>query len=406
MVQRKTKRLKAAGLARRAQGMHADGDGLYLRVDVSGARSWVLRTVIQDKRRDMGLGSFPAVSLATARERATDYRRIAREGGNPFLVRDQGKQAIPTFKEAAEAVHAERAPTWRNVKHRAQWIETLREYAYPVLGTLRVDAIQSGEIMRAIGPVWLPKPETAKRVMGRIANVLLWAKGKGYPGAAPMAPLEEAAAARAALPKQTAQVKHHAAMKCQEVEGFISELRGSEAGAAVKLALEFLILTAARSGEVRGATWGEIDTDGAMWTVPAGRMKAKREHRVPLAPRCLEILKAARDLSDGKGLIFPGAKAGKPISDMTLTMLLRRKEIKATAHGFRSTFRDWASDLTNYPRDVCEQALAHTIGDATEAAYKRTDLFEKRRALMDQWAAYCATKKGADVLPFPAQQRA
>jgi integrase len=406
MIQRKTKRLKPAGLARLAQGMHADGDGLYLRVDEGGARSWVLRTMIQGKRRDMGLGSFPAVSLATARKDAIDYRRIAREGGNPFLVRDQGKQAIPSFKEAAEAVHAERATTWRNVKHRAQWIETLREYAYPALGTLRVDAIQSGEIMRAIGPIWLAKPETAKRVMGRIANVLLWAKGKAYPGAAPMAPLEEVAAARAALPKQTAQVKHHAAMKCSEVEGFISELRASEAGAAVKLALEFLILTAARSGEVRGATWGEIDTGGAMWTVPAERMKAKREHRVPLAPRCLEILGAARTLSDGKGLVFPGTKAGNPISDMTLTMLLRRRELKATAHGFRSTFRDWASDLTNYPRDVCEQALAHSLQDKTEAAYKRTDLFEKRRAMMDQWAAYCATKKGADVLPFPASKRA
>ncbi len=403
MVQRKRQRLKHGKLAHLAQGMHADGDGLYLRVDEGGARSWLLRTVVQGKRRDMGLGSFPAVALATARERALDYRRIARDGGNPFLKRDQGRQAIPTFKEAAEAVHGERAETWRNDKHRAQWIATLREYAYPVLGTLRVDAIQSGEIMRAIGPIWLAKPETARRVLGRVSSVLQWAKGKGYPCAAP---LEEAAAARKALPKQSDQTAHHAAMPCADVEGFISELRSSETGAAAKLALEFLILTAARSGEGRGATWGEIDEEGATWTIPAERMKAKREHRVPLASRCLEILKAARKLSNGKGLIFPGAKAGKPISDMTLTMLLRRKGLKATAHGFRSTFRDWAAELTNYPRDVCEQALAHTLRDATEAAYKRTDLFDKRRALMDDWSRYCATKKGADVLPFPASKRA
>lgn len=403
MVQRRRQRLKHGKLARLAQGMHADGDGLYLRVDEGGARSWLLRTVIQGKRRDMGLGRFPDVTLAKARERATAYRLIARDGGNPIAVRDQGRQAVPTFKEAAETVHEERAETWRNDKHRAQWINTLREYAYPVLGTLRVDAIGSGEIMLALGPVWREKSETARRVLGRISTVLQWAKGRGYPCPAP---LEEIAAARKALPKQTDITEHHAALGYAEVKGFISDLHKSTASDAVKLALEFLILTAARSGEVRLAHWSEIDEAGATWTIPGARMKAGKEHRVPLAARCLEILKAARKLSDGKGLIFPGARASRPISDMTLAMLLRRKGLNATPHGFRSTFRDWAAERTNYPREVCEMALAHVVGDKVEAAYRRGDLFEKRRRLMDEWARYCSTKKGAAVVPFPAGKRA
>ncbi|WP_328805080.1 tyrosine-type recombinase/integrase [Stappia albiluteola] len=365
-------------------GRYADGNGLYLVVDPSGAKRWLLRTVVHGRRRDIGLGSLRLISLAQAREQAQEMRHIARSGGDPLVERRKQNQTIPSFEEAALLVHESYRGSWRNQKHRQQWINTLKQHVFPVFGSKRVDQVEPANVLHALSQIWLTKPETARRVKQRIGTILDWAKASGFrDGENP------AAGVIKGLPKQPAKQRHHAALPYRQIEGFVKELRSSDVSPTTRLAFEFLILTACRTSEVLKARWDEIDFDAKIWTVPSDRMKGSREHRVPLSDRCLAILREARLLAGDSPYLFPGRSANKPLSNMVFLMVLRRMEREATAHGFRSTFRDWASECTGFPRDVCEMALAHTIPNKAEAAYRRGDLLEKRRELMEAWANFC-----------------
>ena len=369
-------------------GRYTDGNGLYLIVDPSGAKRWVLRTVVKGKRTDIGLGSISLVSLAEAREEAAKLRKIARADGDPLAERRAARRAVPSFEAAANTVHEAHKPSWKNPKHADQWINTLSEYIFPVFGHKSIDQIDSADILKAMNPIWLAKAETAKRVLQRIRAVLDWAKASGFrSGDNPVDGVSRV------LPRQKDARTHHAALPYAEVPGFIQKLRVLDAIVAGRLGFEFTILTAARTSEVLNAAWTEIDIENAIWTIPAARMKAKREHRVPLSSRCLAILKEARKLSANSAFVFPGRSADKPLSNMVFLMALRRMKLDITAHGFRSSFRDWAAEQTHFPQAVCEAALAHSVKDKTEAAYNRTDLFKKRRDLMTAWAKYCTTTK-------------
>lgn len=374
----------------------ADGGGLYLLVAASGSRSWVLRTLIKGKRCDLGLGSTTLVTLAEAREQALHLRRVARKGGDPLADRRQARRTVPTFEDAAQQVHTAHAAGFKSEKHRKQWLSSLA-HIFTAFGTKRVDAITSADILAALSPQWLTRPETSRRVLQRIRTVFEWCKAQGYcVGDNPTQGLTKV------LPKHRDEQQHHAALPYQAVSAFFSTLRTVDASESVRLAFQFLILTATRTIEVLGATWAEIDLDARTWTIPGSRMKGGREHRVPLAPRAIKILKRAQALSDGGPYVFPGRSPKKPLSNMAFLMLLRRlKRDDITAHGFRSTFRDWASERTNFPHAVCEAALAHVIKNKAEAAYHRTDLFERRRDLMTTWAAF-ATAKSADVVAIRA----
>ena len=367
-------------------GRYADGNGLYLVVEPSGSKRWLLRTVVQSRRRDIGLGGVSIVSLAEAREKALSYRKFARDGGDPLAERRKTKATIPTFAEAAEKVHEEHKASWANPKHAAQWINTLTTYAIPHFGTRRVDQIETPDVLRALSPIWLTKPETARRVRQRIGTVFNWAKAAGH--CSGENPVEGVAKG---LPKQTDEVEHHAALPFAEVPGFVARLQTADRGEGTKLAFEFLILTALRTSEVLGARWEEIDAAEGVWTVPAKRMKMKRVHRVPLSPRALAILERAKLLAADSPFVFPGQKAGKPLSNMAFEMTLRRMSVPVTAHGFRSSFRDWAAEATNYPNEVAEMALAHVVKNRVEAAYRRGDLLEKRRGMMAEWAAFATS---------------
>jgi integrase len=399
------KALTAVAVRAAKAGRHADGNGLYLEVDASGAKHWLLRIVIQGKRRDIGLGSVSLVSLAEARETAAAMRKVARAGGDPLADRRAARRVVPTFKEAAESCHEEHKNGWKNDKHAAQWLTTLETYAFPLLGQVKVDEIGMPEVRDVLLPIWLEKPETARRVRQRIGTVLDWATTKAFrEGENPVRSVAKG------LPKQKDSAEHFAALPYDDVPAFLTKLRATDqTGPVIKLAMEFLILTAARSGEMRGAVWREIDTAAKLWTIPAERMKAGKPHVVPLAPRAVELLEEVRKLArkpdDADALVFEGSKPGKPMSDMTLTMVLRRMKIEATAHGFRSAFRDWTAETTNTPSDVAEMALAHIIKNKVEAAYRRGDLLEKRRTLMDQWAQFCAigpTAKATGAREQPA----
>ncbi|MGG3810890.1 integrase arm-type DNA-binding domain-containing protein [Methylorubrum rhodesianum] len=368
-------------------GRYADGNGLYLVVDPCGAKRWLLRLVVQGRRRDIGLGGAGLVPLAEARERALTYRKIAREGGDPLAERRKAQDVTPTFAEAVERVHGELKASWANAKHAQQWRNTLQQYACPQLGTRRVDQIDTPDVLRVLAPIWLSKPETARRVRQRIGTVLDWAKAAGYRSGEN--PIEGVAKG---LPKQGDRDEHHAALPYAQVPDFVMRLRAAEASEGSRLAFEFLILTAARTGEVLGARWDEISLTDRLWTVPAARMKAKREHRVPLSERSLTILKRARELAADSSFVFPGRSGEKPLSNMVFLMLLRRMELPITAHGFRSSFRDWTAERTSLPREVAEMALAHAVQSRVEAAYARSDLLERRRDLMEQWAAYIRKK--------------
>ncbi len=376
-------------------GRYADGNGLYLVVDPSGAKRWMLRTVVQGRRRDIGLGGTSLVSLAEAREKALSYRKRAREGGDPLAEkRRQAEAKAPMFREAAQKVFDEHLPSWKNSKHASQWMNTLRQYAFPAIGDMPVNEIESPHVLRVLSPIWLSKPETARRVRQRIGTVLNWAKAAGY--RAGDNPVEGVGKG---LPKQRDRNEHHSAMPFAEVPTFIARLRGdSEQGEITRLAFEFLILTATRTGEVLGAKWQEFDELGQVWMIPDDRMKAARAHRVPLSSRCLEILERAKLLSAGSQFIFPGRTITRPMSNMVFLMTLRRMGVVFTVHGFRSSFRDWAAECTNYSREICEMALAHTVSNKVEAAYRRGDLFEKRRSLMEDWITFCV--HGADHANF------
>ena len=373
-------------------GRYSDGNGLYLVVSPTGNKKWILRTVVQGRRTDIGLGGLSTTTLKKARTQAAELREIARDGGNPVIERRKARSNAPTFKEAAKLVHEDHKKSWKNEKHAAQWIKTLENYAYPHFGDIRVDAIGTAEVLKALSPIWLTKAETARRVRQRIGTVMDWAKAAGHRiGDNPIDGIQKG------LPKQPKQRGHHAALPYGEIRNFITELRATQCGDSTKLAFEFLILTATRTSEVQLAKWSEIDLENKTWTIPAERMKAGRKFRVPLTARCIEILELAKALPDCDSYIFPGLRKGKPLSNNTFLKALQRMKKNITAHGFRSTFRDWTAERTNFSREVCEMALAHTISDKTEAAYLRGDLFDKRRELMDTWESYATSEKGKVV---------
>jgi integrase len=404
---RLTERLTARGVqtAKAADRplMLADGRGLYLRVGPTGSKSWIFRYRHDGQRHDLGLGPYPDISLAEARERATAQRRLKIDGDDPLLVRRTKRDAARieaakamTFKACAQGyIEAHRAG-WRNEKHAWQWDNSLGKFAYPTLGALPVSAVDTGLVLKAIEPIWTTKTETASRVRGRIEAILDWATVRGYrQGDNPArwkGHLDHLLPARS----KVARVEHHAALPYPEIGRFIAELR--QQGGTAARAMEFLILTAARTGEVIGARWREIDLAERLWTVPANRMKAGREHRVPLSSAALALLGQS---GEPDAHVFPGVK-GRPLSNMAMLMTLRRMGYaELTAHGFRSTFRDWCAERTNFPAEVAEMALAHVVGDKVEAAYRRGDLFHKRRQLADAWAKFCATPAStAEVLPL------
>lgn len=370
-------------------GRHADGGGLYLSVGAGEARRWVFLFRWRGKLKEMGLGGFSSVPLAKAREKATAARALLADGVNPLEVK-HSNAAVPTFGELADAVVKDLGPQWKNEKHKAQWAATLTTDAAK-LRPLRVDRIETADVLETLKPIWNEKPETASRLRGRIERVLEAAKAKGFRKGEN--PARWKGHLDHVLPKRRKLTRgHHAALPFADVPAFIGELRARTGMAA--LALEFTILTAARSGEVRGTTWSEIDLKAKLWTVPAERMKAGRIHRVPLCDRAIAILESLKVLADGKGdsLVFPGPKAEGGLSDAAFSALLKRMGMKPgtlTPHGFRSSFRDWAGEVSTFPRDVAEMALAHAVGDMTEQAYRRGDALEKRRKLMDAWARYC-----------------
>lgn len=365
-------------------GRHGDGRGLFLYVKPSGARSWVLRYQVQGRRRDLGLGAFPDVSLAIARDRAAEARRLIAEGEDPITKKQQAKPK--TFREAALELIESKRPGWKNAKHAAQWAATLESYVFPKIGAVQVAKIETADVISTLTPIWAAKPETANRVRQRIEAVIDYASALGIRSGDNPARWRGHLDHLLPKPKKIRAVKHHPALPHAQIAHFMTDLAQREGVAA--RALAFTILTAARSGETRGMTWGEVDLGAKVWTIPAVRMKAAKEHRVPLTDAALALL-GQRAKGPDDALIFGSeAKPGKPISDMSMTAVLRRMERDdITVHGFRSTFRDWAGETTSFPREVIEAALAHGIKDKAEAAYARSDLFDKRRTLMEAWAS-------------------
>lgn len=416
-MKRETSKLSPAAVKNATRpGLYGDGAGLWLNVGPTGGKSWLLRYMLDGKAREMGLGPLHTIGLAEARERARAARHMLLDGIDPLATKaaekarriEEAAKAV-TFRTAAKGYVEDNKAAWRNAKHAWQWTATLEAHVYPIIGDLPVAMVDTGHVTRILKPIWTTKAETAARVRGRIEAVLDYAKVHGWRSGENPARwkghLDNVLPARGKVSK----VEHHAALPWGETGAFMAELDREEGLAA--LALRFTILTAARTGEVIGATWGEIDLPAALWTVPASRMKAEREHRVPLSPSALaaltEAAKARRDAAAGAPL-FPGGKGGaavKGLSNVAMLMLLRRmKRDDLTVHGFRSTFRDWAAESTGYQREVVEAALAHTIDSKVEAAYRRGDLFEKRRRLMEEWAIFCARPQvgPGDVVPLRA----
>lgn len=375
-----------------APGKHVDGRGLMLLVKPSGARSWVLRYMRNGRRRDLGLGAWPDVTLAMARERALEARRKLAEGGDP--ISDRRKRTDRTFRSVAVDLIEHKRSGWKNAKHAAQWSATLETYAYPVLGDMDVSRIGTDDVLAVLRPIWSEKPETASRTRQRIEAVLDYATATNHREGDNPARWKGHLSHILSAPAKVRSVKHHAALDWRAALAFMTDLAGRQGVAA--RALAFVVLTAARSGEVRGMRWREIDVVAAVWTVPGERMKAGKEHRVPLSAAAMALLGEAGQPDD---LVFGSdMKAGTPLSDMSLTAVLKRMGQPVTAHGFRSTFRDWAGETTSFPREVIEAALAHRLKDKAEAAYARGDLFTKRRELMDAWASYLAGGKAEGVV--------
>lgn len=385
-------------------GRYHDGDGLMLIVKPSGSRSWIVRLQADGKRRDFGLGSLKDVTLGEAREQAARLRKTIRAGTDPVEEKRAAKLArmtIPTFKAAAEAAHEEHKGGWRNTKHRQDWLSSVRSYVIPTLGDTRIDRIDAPMVRDVLMPIWLTKPETARRVRQRIRAIMGWAASKGY------RPPLDLSVMDAGLPKQPRKDGHFAAMEWANLPAFFAQVeRANETNG--RLALMFTILTAARSGETRSATWAEIDIDAAEWTIPASRMKAGREHVVPLSAPALAILKRAQERRTNPkpdAVIFPG-REGQPVSDMTLSKILRDMDLTVTVHGFRSAFKDWASEATSFPDAVSEAALAHVDKDKTRAAYKRTDFRKLRVDLMAAWANYVTGASAANVAQLKRKAKA
>lgn len=392
--------------ALKAEGRHAIGDGLYLQITPAG-RSWLFRyTGPSGKRREMGLGAYPGTTLAEARQGLADARKVLRLGECPLDRRNRSTAALRAekrmvcFRDAAEAYIDAHKAGWKNPKHAAQWPATLEAYAYPVLSKLPVDAITQAHVLEVLRPIWTSKPETAARVRGRLELVLDAAKAAGQRQG------ENPARWRGHLDKllparnKVRVPKHHAALPYRAIPAFLAALR-AETGMAARC-LELVILTATRTGEAIGARWEEIDLDDAVWIIPAERMKAGREHRVPLSNPALALLRTLAE-AGRDGFVFPGGRAGKPLSNMAMAMLLKRMEQPAvTVHGFRSTFRDWVAELTSHPHEIAEAALAHVVRDKVVAAYQRGDLLARRRVLMEDWAAFCAGQASGNVVRMRA----
>jgi integrase len=386
---RTSKRLSALDVKAKSEpGRYADGDGLYLNVAAGKSKSWVFLWMKNGKRREMGLGSYPTISLVAARQRADECRRQVAEGLDPITER---KKAAPvTFGEAADQFLASMSSSFRNEKHRDQWKMTLGDAYCAKLRKQSISAVDTEDVLQVLTPIWQTKAETASRIRGRIERVLDYATVKGWrTGENPArwrGHLKNALPARQKLARG-----HHAAMPYAQVPAYVKRLQSAEAMAA--RGLEFLILTASRSGEVMGAQWPEFDLEKAIWTVPAERMKAGKEHRVPLSPGAVTIIKALKD-AKVNDYVFPGEKKDRPLSPMAFAMLMRRMKFgQYTAHGFRSAFRDWAGDETSFPRELAEAALAHRVGDETERAYRRSDALDRRRKLMEAWTDYCLGAK-------------
>jgi integrase len=398
-------KLSAAKVAKTKQaGMYGDGGGLWLQVRAPHVKSWIFRYTFNGKVRAMGLGSVGTVSLADARKRAAEARTLLLDGKDPIGDRDgaRAKRKLAaanaiTFKECSAAYIQQHKAGWRNVKHTDQWTNTLATYAEPVFGVLSVQSIDTGLVMRVLQPIWTTKLETAVRLRGRIEKILDWARVQGHREGEN--PARWRGHLEALLPKRSkvARVEHHAALPYRQMGEFMADLRQQEGTAA--RALELAILTAARRGEVISARWDEIDWDEALWTIPAERTKTHKEHRIPLAPAAVTVLQKMRERAEGE-FVFPGARPSASLSEGAMRALLERMgRADVTVHGFRSCFRDWAAEQTAFPREVAEMALGHAVGNQVEAAYRRGDLREKRRKLMEAWAAYCAAPaKGGKVV--------
>jgi integrase len=409
MVGRTVGRLTALAVNRASnKGMYADGGGLYLHVSGNGAKSWIYRFMLDKRPREMGLGATHTITLAEARDMAVECRKLRREGIDPIEIRRVRRQGAlldaakaMSFTECAERYIAANKAGWRSPKSLAAWKGTLAAFVYPAFGKLPVQAIDTALVTKAIGPIWTTKPETAGRVRGRIEAILDYARVQGW--RAGENPARWRGHLDKALPKKTKvrAVEHHPALPFGELPVFMGKLR-QENGSAAR-PLELAIVTAARTGEIIGARWSEIDLAGQVWTIPGARMKGGREHRVPLSDAALAIIgKMAEDRSSD--FVFPGGNRGRPLSNMAMLQVLKRmKRADLTVHGFRSTFRDWAAERTNFQNEVIEMALAHALGDKVEAAYRRGDLFDKRRRLMEAWAAYCqGTPAEGAVVPIRA----
>ena len=361
-------------------GKYYDLHGLFLRIEPTGSRRWVQRVSVAGRQREIGLGSADLVSLAEARELAVSNKKLARAGGDPLAAK-QERIAIPSLNEAIYKVIELNAPTWTNAKHAAQFKSTLTNYVTPKLGGRPVSDIQAADILSVLQPIWTTKSETARRIKQRIGTVMKWAIAQGYRADDPTLALNQV------LPKQNRKPKHRASLPYTDVSACLNVIKQSDAMLSTKLAIELLVLTATRSGEVRLANWSEVDFEARSWIITAERMKMKEEHIIPLSDRALEVLQEAKPLSD-VGLIFPGMRSGRPMSDATMSKLVKELGYPVDIHGFRTSFRTWVQEQTNTAHEVAERALAHKITDKSEAAYARSDLFEKRRKLMDAWASY------------------
>ena len=378
-------RLAAAFVRSAPVGRHGDGNGLYLYVQRAGTRSWVQRLVIRGRKHELGLGSVHLVSLAEAREQALANRKLARAGGDPLADKRRTK-GMPTFAEAAATVVEQKRAGWRSPRQATDWLHSLERYVFPSIGSRLVAEVSSADVLAVLTPIWHVKARTARTLRQRIHAVLEWSIAMEHRTDNPCDRIGPV------LGPQRDVVRHMRALPHRDVAAALETVRASRSTRAVKLAFEFLIVTATRSGEVRLATWEEMNVAGRVWTIPAERMKMNREHRVPLSLRAMEVLEAARSLADGNPLVFPN-RWGNRIRDTFLSQLLKDLDIAAVPHGFRSSFRDWAAEETDHPREVIEAALAHAVRNQVEAAYARSDLFERRRRLMDEWAAYLAATR-------------
>ena len=394
------------------RGRYADGGGLYLQVSDNEAKSWLFRFMLNGKSREMGLGSLHTISLAEARDEALQCRKQLRDGIDPIDARKLKRglaqvdaATVMTFKACAENYISSHSAGWKNIKHMSQWQNTLKTYVYPEFGDLPVQLVDTGMVLRVIEPIWTTKTETANRIRARIEAILDWAAARKYrEGENPArrkGHMEILLPARSKVQK----VKHHAALSYPQIGMFMATLR--EQTAVSSSGLEFLILTAARTGEVIGATWNEIDLDNEIWIVPGDRMKNGKEHRVPLSSASIEVLRRMESIAVSN-YVFPGGKNNRPLSNMAFLQLLKRMgHGDLTGHGFRSTFRDWVAERTNYPNEVAEMALAHTVGDKVEAAYRRGDMFDKRRHLLDDWSGFCAKLQagsGGNIVPITGRK--